>query len=77
MLSDYESTVISQCNVPQGGFAKCYKVTCLETNTLYAMKIVPKSMLTKRRAKEKVIIKMTRHLVNSTVKTPCSWGQTC
>ncbi len=68
MLRDCESTGISQQGIPQGGFAKCYKVTCLETNALYAMKIVPKSTLIKRRAKEKVIKRVT-HLRNITVTT--------
>ena len=38
----------------QGGFAHCYKVTCLDTARPYAMKIVPKSTLVKSRARQKV-----------------------
>lgn len=38
----------------QGGFAHCFKVTCLDTARIYAMKIVPKSTLVKSRARQKV-----------------------
>lgn len=38
----------------KGGFAHCYKVTCLDTARPYAMKIVPKSTLIKTRARQKV-----------------------
>jgi hypothetical protein len=38
----------------QGGFAKCYHVTCMDTMHEYAMKIVPRTTLIKRRAREKV-----------------------
>lgn len=40
--------------VLQGGFAHCYKVICADTKRAYAMKIVPKSTLTKSRARQKV-----------------------
>jgi polo-like kinase 1 len=39
----------------QGWFAKCYELTNLETNQLYAAKIIAKSTLTKPKAKQKVI----------------------
>lgn len=38
----------------QGGFAHCYRVTCVDTARVYAMKIVPKSTLVKSRARQKV-----------------------
>ncbi len=38
----------------KGGFAKCYLLTDLETNKLYAGKVVAKASLSKHRAKEKV-----------------------
>jgi hypothetical protein len=40
--------------IEQGGFAKCYHVTCMDTMHEYAMKIVPRATLVKRRAREKV-----------------------
>lgn len=40
----------------QGGFAKCYLVTAEDTQQQYAMKIVPRSTLVKRRAKDKVCV---------------------
>ena len=38
----------------KGGFAKVYKVTSLDTNKEYAIKIVPKANLVKTRARQKV-----------------------
>jgi hypothetical protein len=38
----------------KGGFAKCYELTDVDTNQLFAGKIVAKATLTKHRAKEKV-----------------------
>ncbi len=38
----------------KGGFAKVYKVTSLDTNKEYAIKIVPKANLVKSRARQKV-----------------------
>jgi hypothetical protein len=38
----------------KGGFAKVYKVTSLDTNKEYAVKIVPKANLVKSRARQKV-----------------------
>ncbi len=40
----------------QGGFAKCYEFTSLETKKLSAAKVVPKASLSKSRAKQKVRI---------------------
>lgn len=37
----------------QGGFAKCYWATCLETGEAFALKIVQKSSLVKSRARQK------------------------
>lgn len=45
----------------KGGFAKCYEVTCLATGLSYAMKIVPRSTLVKRRAKEKLQTEIKIH----------------
>lgn len=38
----------------KGGFAKCYEVTELETQAIYAAKIISKASLTKPRAKQKL-----------------------
>ena len=38
----------------KGGFAKVYLCTALDTNKLYAVKIVPKANLVKARARQKV-----------------------
>ena len=38
----------------KGGFAKVYQVTSLDTNKIYAAKIVPKANLVKNRARQKV-----------------------
>jgi polo-like kinase 1 len=38
----------------KGGFAKCYELTDLETNILYAAKIITKASLIKPRAKQKL-----------------------
>lgn len=40
----------------KGGFAKVYQVTSLDTNKIYAAKIVPKANLVKNRARQKVSI---------------------
>ena len=40
--------------ITQGGFAKCYELTEIETNRTWAGKIVEKKTLIKYRAKEKV-----------------------
>ncbi|CAM9276456.1 unnamed protein product [Ectocarpus sp. 6 AP-2014] len=45
----------------QGGFAHCYKVTCVETARPYAMKIVPKSTLVKSRARQKLQTEIKIH----------------
>ena len=42
----------------KGGFAKVYQVTSLDTNKIYAAKIVPKANLVKNRARQKVSIDM-------------------
>eukprot|EP00985_Skeletonema_marinoi_P018590 scaffold10417_cov137-Skeletonema_marinoi.AAC.14 len=39
----------------KGGFAKVYQVTSLDTNKIYAAKIVPKANLVKNRARQKII----------------------
>lgn len=39
----------------KGGFAHCYELIDVDTNAIYAGKIVPKSMLTKPHQREKVI----------------------
>ncbi|CAM9279186.1 unnamed protein product [Ectocarpus sp. 13 AM-2016] len=45
----------------KGGFAHCYKVTCVETARPYAMKIVPKSTLVKSRARQKLQTEIKIH----------------
>ena len=42
----------------KGGFAKVYQVTSLDTNKIYAAKIVPKANLVKNRARQKVRVVM-------------------
>ena len=39
----------------QGGFAKCYVFTSLETNMKYCGKVVSKATLVKSKAKQKVL----------------------
>jgi polo-like kinase 1 len=39
----------------KGGFAKCYEITNLENKRVHAAKIIPKSTLTKNRARQKVL----------------------
>ncbi|XP_013406101.1 serine/threonine-protein kinase PLK1 isoform X2 [Lingula anatina] len=48
----------------KGGFAKCYELTDLKTNKVYAGKIISKSRLTKPHQKEKIAreIELHRHL---------------
>ena len=38
----------------QGGFAKCYELTDMDTKAIWAGKIVPKSLLVKQHQKDKV-----------------------
>lgn len=38
----------------QGGFAKCYLATCMQTKREYALKIVAKSSLLKPKSRQKV-----------------------
>ena len=38
----------------KGGFAKCYEITNLDTKKNHAAKIIPKSSLSKTRARQKV-----------------------
>lgn len=40
--------------VPQGGFAKVYSVLDMDTQEMYAAKVIAKASLVKRRTKEKV-----------------------
>lgn len=53
----------------KGGFAKCYEMTDLETNILYAAKIITKESLIKPRAKQKLKseIKIHKSLSHSNV----------
>jgi len=44
----------------KGGFAKCFELIDMETNTLYACKTVSKESLTKGKAKEKVFFILNR-----------------
>ncbi|EDO37827.1 predicted protein [Nematostella vectensis] len=45
----------------KGGFAKCYELTDLDTNKIYAGKIISKSMLTKPHQKEKMAMEIEIH----------------
>jgi polo-like kinase 1 len=45
----------------KGGFARCYELTNLETRTIYAGKIVAKSMLTKKHQKDKMAQEIAIH----------------
>jgi serine/threonine protein kinase len=54
----------------KGGFAKVYKVTSLDTNKEYAIKIVPKANLVKSRARQKVSVYIHFSLHASAI--PCS-----
>ncbi|KRX07090.1 Protein kinase-like domain [Pseudocohnilembus persalinus] len=45
----------------KGGFAKCYEFIKLDTKKLMAAKIIPKSTLTKSRAKQKLISEIKIH----------------
>ena len=50
----------------KGGFAKCYELTDLDSNTVYAAKIVVKSTITKTKTRQKLMseIKIHRSLCN-------------
>ena len=45
----------------KGGFAKCYEITDMETNEVFAGKIVPKSMIMKPHQREKMTSEITIH----------------
>ena len=45
----------------KGGFAKVYELTNTETKKVYAAKIINKSSLTKKRAKQKLISEIKIH----------------
>jgi len=45
----------------KGGFARCYELTDLETDTVLAGKIVPKSLLVKQHSKEKMTQEISIH----------------
>lgn len=51
----------------KGGFAKCFVGTLLPSKTLYALKIVAKSSLTKSRAKQKVTLSL-KYILYKTFK---------
>lgn len=53
----------------QGGFAKCYELLDLNTNKVYAGKIISKQRLTKPHQRQKVCI-LT--LISSTTQNTCS-----
>lgn len=46
----------------KGGFAKCYELTDLQTNELFAVKIIAKSSLIKPRAKQKLKSEIKIHM---------------
>lgn len=45
----------------KGGFAKCYEITDLETQQVFAGKIVPKSLILKQHQREKMTSEITIH----------------
>ncbi|CAL8331041.1 unnamed protein product [Lota lota] len=45
----------------KGGFAKCYEITDMDTNEVFAGKIVPKSMIMKQHQREKMTSEITIH----------------
>ncbi|CAL8286092.1 unnamed protein product [Arctogadus glacialis] len=45
----------------KGGFAKCYEITDMDTNEVFAGKIVPKSMIMKPHQREKMTSEITIH----------------
>lgn len=45
----------------KGGFARCYEVTNMESKKIMAAKIIPKSTLTKNRARQKLISEIKIH----------------
>lgn len=47
--------------VSQGGFAKCYEITELKSNQVFAGKIVPKSLMAKSNQREKMTQEITIH----------------
>jgi len=54
----------------KGGFAKVYQVTSLDTNKIYAAKIVPKANLVKNRARQKVSV-VTLHAACVSINLHC------
>ena len=48
-------------HTPQGGFAKCYALRRLDTDRVYAGKVVGKSSLVKSRAKQKLLAEIKIH----------------
>ena len=54
----------------KGGFAKVYQVTSLDTNKIYAAKIVPKANLVKNRARQKVSV-VTLHAAYVSINLHC------
>ncbi|XP_059196694.1 serine/threonine-protein kinase PLK1 [Centropristis striata] len=45
----------------KGGFAKCYEITDMETNQVFAGKIVPKSLILKQHQREKMSSEISIH----------------
>lgn len=45
----------------KGGFAKCYEITDMDTNEVFAGKVVPKSLLMKPHQKEKMSTEIAIH----------------
>lgn len=39
---------------PQGGFARCYEMTDLSNNKMYAVKVIPQSRVSKPQQRDKV-----------------------
>jgi polo-like kinase 1 len=45
----------------QGGFAKCYEISLLDTRKMMAAKVIPKASLSKHRAKQKLMSEIKIH----------------
>lgn len=52
----FQPDISSSCLV-QGGFAKCYLATCVDTGEQYALKVVSKASLQKSSARQRVRVR--------------------
>lgn len=62
----------------KGGFARCYELVDMDTNKIYAGKIVAKSLLTKSHQKEKVrFANMYKKIYPQTAHVSCDYFDLC